>query len=185
LAKRAGQKGGWQQVECVQYRQRVTKTYKTFLATWKPAGGVIRVVIVQEQDGWIPLFSSDPAAAVVDILEAAADRGSHEETFKMAKEVWGAGQQQLRNIYANVGAFNLNSWLYSTVETWAWQRSDEDLVDRSRSPWDAEPRRPSHADKRKAMQREVLRHEIEAVLSEPPNPQRYRELAERLLERAA
>ena len=34
LAKRAGQRRGWEQVECVQYGQKVTKTYKTFLATW-------------------------------------------------------------------------------------------------------------------------------------------------------
>jgi hypothetical protein len=181
LAKRAGHKQGWQQVECVQYGKKVTKTCKTFLATWRPAGGLIRVVIVKEEDDWIPLFSTDPEASVVDILEAAADRGAHEQTFKTGKEVWGAGQQQLRNIYANVGAFNLNGWMYSVVEAWAWERSEEELVDRSRSPWDAEPRRPSHADKRKALQRQLLRQEIEAVLSEPPNPQRYRALAEQLL----
>jgi hypothetical protein len=39
LAKRAGQKRGWQEVACVQYGQKVTKTIKTFLATWRPAGG--------------------------------------------------------------------------------------------------------------------------------------------------
>jgi hypothetical protein len=39
LAKRAGQTRGWTQVECVQYGKRVTKTIKTFLATWRPAGG--------------------------------------------------------------------------------------------------------------------------------------------------
>jgi hypothetical protein len=33
LAKRAGQKRGWQTVECMLYGERVTKTYKTFLAT--------------------------------------------------------------------------------------------------------------------------------------------------------
>lgn len=185
LAKRAGQSRGWQQVECVQYGKQVTKTIKTFLATWKPAGGVIRVVLVKEAAGWIPFFCTDPEASVGDILEAAADRGAHEQTFKDVKAVWGAGDQQLRNVYANVGAFNLNGWLYSTVEAWAWERAEEALVDRSRSPWDAEPRRPSHADKRKALQREVLRQEIDAVLAEPVNPQRLRELAEKLLALAA
>jgi len=185
LAKRAGQNRGWEPVACVQYRERVTKTIKTFLATWKPAGGAIRVVLVKETDGWLPLFCTDPQASVVDILEAAADRGAHEQTFKDLKEVEGAGQQQLRNVYANVGAFNLTGWMYSTVEAWAWQRSEDTLVDRSRSPWDAQPRRPSHADKRKALQREVLRREIDAVLAGPPNRQRYRELAEQLLELAA
>lgn len=185
LAKRAGQTRGWQQLDCTQYREKVTKTYKTFLATWKPAGGLIRVVIVKEKDGWVPFFSTDAEASVRDILEAAADRGAHEQTFKDVKEVWGAAQQQLRNLYANLGAFNLNGWLYSTVEAWAWERSEAELVDRSRCPWDEEPRRPSHADKRKALQRDVLRQEIEAVLSGPPNRQRYRELTEKLLALAA
>jgi hypothetical protein len=185
LAKRAGQTRGWEQVECVQYGERVVKTVKTFLATWRPAGGVIRVVLVQEAHGWVPFFCTDPAACVADILEAAADRGSHEQTFKDVKEVWGAGQQQLRNVHANVGAFNLNGWMYSVVEAWAWERPDEGVVDRSGSPWDAEPRRASHADKRKALRREVLRGEIEAVLSGPPSKERFRELAEKLLELAA
>jgi hypothetical protein len=185
LAKRAGHPRGWQQVECTQYGERVTKTYKTFLATWRPAGGVIRVVLVREEHGWVPFFCTDPDASVVEVLEAAADRGAIEQTNKDVKEVWGAGQQQLRNVHANVGAFNLNAWMHTVVEAWAWQRSPEELVDRSRSPWDDPTRRPSHADKRKALQREVLRREIEAVLSGPPDTQRFRELAEKLLDLAA
>jgi hypothetical protein len=184
LAKRAGHRHGWQGVECVQYGKRVTKTYKTFLATWRPAGGVIRVVLVQEEHGWIPFFSTDPEATVVDILEAAADRNAEEQTFKDVKEVEGAGQQQLRNIDANVGAFNLNLWHYGIVEAWAWEQPEEELVDRSASPWDSEPRRPSHKDKRKALQREVLREEIQAALSSPLNRERIQELAERLLQLA-
>ncbi len=120
LAKRAGQTRGWQQVECVQYRQEVVKTVKTFLATWRPAGGLIRVVIVQEKDGWLPYFCTDPNATVAEILEAMADRGALEETFKDVKEVWGAGQQQVRNVHSSEGCFNLNLWMYSLVEAWAW-----------------------------------------------------------------
>jgi len=41
LAKRAGHAQGWQEVECFQYQKPVTKRVKTFLATWRPAGGVI------------------------------------------------------------------------------------------------------------------------------------------------
>jgi hypothetical protein len=181
LAKRAGQTRGWQQVECVQYGARVTKTYKTFLATWRPAGGVIRVVLVKETDGWLPLFSTNPEATVVDILEGAAARGSHEQTFRDVKEVWGAGEQQVRNVYANVGAFNLCGWMYSTVEAWAWDKADAEVVERSRSPWDDPSRRASHADKRKALQRQVLRAEIDAALSGVPDPGRIRALAEQLL----
>jgi hypothetical protein len=185
LAKRAGQQRGWEQVECVQYGVKVTKTIKTFLATWRPAGGVIRVVLVKEADDWLPLFSTNPAATVVQILEGAADRGGHEQTFKDVKEVWGADEQQVRNLYANVGAFNLNGWMYSIIEVWAWDKPDEEVVDRSRCPWDDPTRRASHADKRKALQHQVLRQEIDEALAGPPNPPRIRALAERLMALAA
>jgi hypothetical protein len=185
LAKHAGQPGGWQAVACVQYGRRVTKTIKTFEATWRPAGGRIRVVIVKEEDGWLAFFCTDVSASVVDILEAAADRGALEQTFKDVKEVWGAGQQQVRNVHASVGAFNLNVWMYSLVQAWAWSKPAAELVDRVASPWDEGERRPSHADKRKALQREMLRQEIQADLCGRPNKQRFWELAERLLQLAA
>jgi hypothetical protein len=185
LAKRAGQTRGWGQVECVQYGEAVTKTIKTFLATWHPAGGVIRVVLVKEEDGWIPFFSPDPHLTAVEILEAMADRNAEEQVFKDVKEIWGAGQQQVRNVHSNEGCFNLNLWMYSLVEVWAWDREEEEVVDRSASPWDSEPRRPSHNDKRKALQREVLRAEIEEALAGEPTRERIRELAERLLAMAA
>lgn len=181
LAKRAGQTRGWQEVECVQYGKKVTKTIKTFLATYRPAGGVIRVVLVKEEDEWLPFFSTNPEATVVEILESMANRGSHEQMNKDIKEVWGAGQQQVRNIDSNEGCFNLNLWMHSLTEAWAWQLPDEELVNRSDSPWDDKPRRPSHADKRKALQLEVLRREIEEALKGRPNKQEIRDLLERIL----
>jgi hypothetical protein len=56
---------------------------------------------------------------------------------------------------------------------------------RAASPWDDAARRPSHAEKRKALKRKVLRQEIEAVLAGPPHPQRFRERAEKMLDLAA
>jgi hypothetical protein len=185
LAKRAGHKRGWQQVECVQYGKKVTKTIKTFEATWQPAGGRIRVVIVKEDDGWLAYFCTDPAMAVATILEVMADRGAIEQMFKDLKEVWGAGQQQVRNVYASIGAFALNLTMYTVVEVWAWARAEEELVDRSRSPWDTEDRRPSHSDKRKALQREILREEIQAATGGRAEWQEFRDLATRLLDLAA
>ena len=118
----------------MQYGETVTKTIKTFLATWRPAGGVIRVVLVQEDDGWLPFFCTKPEATAVEVLEAMADRNALEQTFKDVKEVWGAGQQQVRNLHSNEGCFNLNLWMYSLVEAWAWDRPEEELVDRGRQP---------------------------------------------------
>ncbi len=184
LAELAADAEGWQQVECEQYGALVSKTIKTFLGTWGPAGGVIRVVLVKEEeakDGWVAFFATGAEATAVDILEAMADRGSMEQMNKDVKEVWGADEQQVRNLDSNVGCFNLNLWMYSTVEAWAWPKEDDELVDRSASPWDSEPRRPSHADKRKALQREILQAEIEAVLSSGPNKEEIRALAERLM----
>ena len=121
----------------------------------------------------------------MEILEAMADRNAEEQVFKEMKEVWGAGQQQVRNVNSNEGCFELNLWMYSLVEVWAWDREEEELVDRSDSPWDRKPRRPSHKDKRKTLQREVLRAEIEEALAGEPNRERFRQLAERLLALAA
>ncbi|HJT78788.1 MAG TPA: transposase [Gemmataceae bacterium] len=78
LAKRAGQKRGWQVVHVRQYGRQRAKRIKTFEATWRPAGGRIRVVLVQEAHGWLALFSTDPTLTAAEILSAAADRFSIE-----------------------------------------------------------------------------------------------------------
>jgi hypothetical protein len=185
LAELAADPTGWQSIECVQYGEKVTKTIKTFLATWRPAGGVICVVLVKEEDGWVAFFCTKAEATAVEILQAVADRTSIEQTNKDVKDVWGADEQQVRNLNSNEGCFNLNCWMYSTVEAWAWNKEQDELCDRSACPWDSEPRRPSHADKRRALQREILRAEIEAVLAGRPTKEDFRALAQRLMEMAA
>ena len=143
------------------------------------------MVIVREPDGWLPYFCTRSEASAAEVLEAMADRGAIEQTFKDVKEVWGAGQQQVRNVYASIGALAVNLTLYSVVEMWAWARPEEELVDRSRSPWDEEERRPSHADKRKALQREILRAEIRAVVGRRAECEEFRQLVTCLLDLAA
>jgi hypothetical protein len=185
LAKRAGHAHGWQQVSCWQYQKEVTKMVKTFLATWKPAGGVIRVVLVREEHTWLAYFCTDPAASVQDILEAAAGRTAIEDTFKDVKEVEGAGQQQLRYWRANVGAWHWCLWGYTAVEWWAWDKPFEQLCDRSDSPWDEAERRPSHANRRKALQRELLGGEFWRRWGEGPCPAEIQEVVEVLLDMVA
>ena len=51
LAKRAGQRRGWTTGTFDLYGKSTVKRYKTFLATWGPVGGVIRVVLVDEPTG--------------------------------------------------------------------------------------------------------------------------------------
>jgi len=149
LAKRAGQKRGWRTVDCTIYGKTVTKTFKTFLATYRPAGGVIRVVIVQEEHGWFAFFCTDPTASVVEILEAFADRAAIE------------------------------------VELWAWRRRHGVLCDRRDSPWDDADRRPSHADRRKALRQHIMRTELSTITATWSLPRKIFRLAQRLMALAA
>jgi hypothetical protein len=185
LAKRAGHKQGWQTTECTVYGKTTAKTTKTFLATYQPVGGVIRVVIVKEEHDWFPFFSTDPRVSVVEILEAFADRATIEQDFHDVKEVWGAGQQQVRNIWTNVAVYHLNLWMHTLVELWAWSRSHGELCHRSDSPWDDPERRPSHADRRKALRRHILQTELSAVTAIWSLPRKILKLARRLMALAA
>jgi DDE superfamily endonuclease len=127
LAKRAGQRRGWATGTFDLYGKPVVKRYKTFTATWRPAGGPIRVVLVDEPTGWVAYFCTDPAATAADVLAAVADRSSLETCFRDCKEVVGAGQQQVRFMWANVGAFHLCLWTFAMTEAWAWDRDEEGL----------------------------------------------------------
>jgi hypothetical protein len=185
LAKRAGQKGGWQTLACTLYGQWTVKTYKTFLATYRPVRGMIRVVLVKEEDGWFALFCTDPQASVVEILEAFADRATIEQDFHDVKEVWGAGQQQVRNIWTNVAVFQMNLWMHTLVELWAWSRPHDELCDRSDSPWDDAERRPSHANRRKALRELIIQNELTTITAAWRLPRKIIQLAERLAALAA
>lgn len=186
LAKRAGQRRGWKTGTFELYGKTAVKRYKTFLATWRPVGGVIRVVLVDEPKRWVAFFCTDPSASVADVLNLVADRFSLETCFRDVKEVVGAGQQQVRHVWASAGSFHVCLWAFTMTEAWAWDRAECDLVGhRSQSPWDERPRRPSHADKRRAWRRELLGKEIDAVLRDGANEEGIRDLAERLLSLAA
>lgn len=185
LAKRAGQPRGWQTVACTIYGQAATKTYKTFLATYRPVGGVIRVVLVKENHGWYVFYCTDPAASVVEIIEAFADRATIEQDFHDVKEVWGSGQQQVRNIWSNLAVYNLNLWMHTLVEIWAWDKSEKQLVDRSDSPWDNAQRRPSHANRRKALRAQIMQNELSSITTNWSLPRKIVRLAKNLMTLAA
>jgi hypothetical protein len=186
LVKRAGQKGGWITGTFTLYGKAVPKKYKSFVATWRPAGGVIRVVLVDEPSGWVAFFCTDTQATVAEILGLVADRFSLETCFRDLKQVVGAGGQQVRGVASNVGCFHLCAWSLTMTEVWAWNRGSEELVaHRSASPWDDPKRRPSHADKRRAWQRELLGEEIRAVVGPHYDPTEIQNLAQRMLDLAA
>jgi DDE superfamily endonuclease len=185
LAKRAGHRQGWQIGDFVLYGEKVRKKYKTFLATYKPVGGVIRVVLVKEAHGWFPYFCTKVDASVQEILEAVADRAAIEQNFHDIKEVHGAGKQQLRNYWANIAAYHVTLWWHTLIELWAWQKPQRALTDRSASPWDDPTRRPSHADRRNALRRQCLENELQHAGAASGISRKIRRLCQRLLKLVA
>jgi hypothetical protein len=181
LAKRAAARGGWLSLECTQYDETVVKKYKTFLATYPPAGGMIRVVIVAEPTGPQYFFCTDPTATAQEIMEMFADRAAIEQDFHDVKEVGGAGQQQVRVLWSNIGCFCLNLWLHTMVELWAWTKSKAEICDRTASPWDDPSRRPSHADRRKALRRHILQQVFSLATGSHRLPQKIVALIKNLL----
>jgi hypothetical protein len=176
LAKRAAHAHGWQTETFTLYGAAVTKTYKTFLATYPPVGAEIRVVLVRELSGWVAFFCTAVEATVGEILEAVADRAAIEQDFHDLKEVHGVGQQQVRNYWANIGAYHMAMWLHTLVELWAWARPHQELCDRRSSPWDDATRRPSHADRCKALRRSCVRTAIPRTRGSTRLPRKFHRL---------
>lgn len=98
--------------------------------------------------------------SVKEILKIVSDRWAIEEHFHDVKEIWGAGQQQVRKLHSNIGCWNLCGWVYTMVELECWEAEACDLVDRSDRPWDNPERRPSHADRRCRIVKEMLRKRL-------------------------
>jgi hypothetical protein len=181
LAKRAANRHGWIDVACTVYGHQAVKRVKTFLATHRTFGGEIRVVIVEEKTGPQFFYCTDVNASVSEIVEIFSDRGSIEQVFHDVKEIWGSGQQQVRNLWSNIGVWHLNLWLHTLVELWAWNKSAKELTHREDSPWDTTDRRPSHADRRKALQAACLLAELSKGLAARSIPRKFRDTIKRLL----
>ena len=128
-----------------------------------------------------PYFCTDTSAEVRDVLEAVAARWAIEEHFHDVKEVRGAGQQQVRNVWSNIGCWHLNQWLYTLVELCCWDVSKPELTDRQARSWDNPDRRPSHADRRRWISRTMLQKQFLAVLPDTPDRHKFRNLIDSLL----
>jgi DDE superfamily endonuclease len=186
LRKRAAHREGWQTITYYCRGVEVNRQYKSFLATSRLVSGVIRVVIVRFEDGgWAAYFCTDSQVEVRDILETVAARWAIEEQFHDVKEVWGAGQQQVRNVWSNIGCWHLNQWMYTLVELCSWDVAKSDLTDRSHRPWDNPARRPSHADRRRAISKEMLEKQFLASLPKTSDTRKFRKLIEDLISLSA
>jgi hypothetical protein len=126
-------------------------------------------------------FSTNQNMAVEMILETVAGRWAIEEFFHDTKETWGAGKQQVRNVWSNIACWNINAWLYGLVELECWDTPVEQLVDRSDRPWDNPHRRPSHADRRREIAHKMLRNRFMAELPAAQQTPKIIELIDELL----
>lgn len=186
LVKRAANRRGW---ETISYSCRGVMTegrYKTFLATSHVTGCPIRVVLLRHASGnWAAYISTDTSMDVATILKIVSDRWSIEEHFHDVKEIWGAGQQQVRNVWSSIGCWHLCGWLYAMVELECWDEPMEQLVDRSDRPWDNPNRRPSHQDRRRRITRKMLRESFFSDLQYGTDEPKMRQRIEQLLAMAA
>lgn len=186
LSKRAGHREGWQAVEYDSRGVKASGRCKTFLATSQVTGGVIRVVLLEHRRGnWAAYFSTDSSMSAEAILSTISERWAIEEHFHDVKEVWGAGEQQVRNVWSNIGCWNVCTWLYTLVELESWDEPPSELADRSDRPWDNPDRRPSHSDRRRHFARKMLRNEYLSDLPPDSKTSKIRDCFERLLYLAA
>jgi DDE superfamily endonuclease len=157
LSKRAGHRLGWQSISYVCRGVAVLRHYKTFLATTTILNNPNRVVILDFGNGQnAAYFSTDIDRPVQQILETVAGRWAIEEYFHDTKEIWGAGKQQVRNIWSNIACWNINGWLFTWIEWESWETHSKILVDRSKRPWDNQHCRHSHADRRHMIAQPML-----------------------------
>ena len=182
LSKRAGRRDGWQTISYVCRGVTASGRYKTFLATSHIVGGPVRVVLLEHASGnWAAYISTDALMSVETILQTVSDRWSIEEHFHDIKEIWGAGQQQVRNVWSSIGCWHLCGWLHAMVELECWDEPIEQLVDRSDRPWDNPNRRPSHNDRRRRIARQMLRDAFLSDLQTATDDRKIQDRFERLL----
>jgi len=74
--------------------------------------------------------------------------------------------------------------MYTLVELTSWDIDKSELTDRSDRPWDNPDRRPSHADRRRTIAREMLEKQFLAALPDTPDKHKFRTLFQNLIDLA-
>ena len=78
-------------------------------------------MLVDEPTGWVASSARTPSDRRRDSRDGRATGSRLEITFRDCKEVVGAGQQQVRFMWGNIGAFHLCLWTFTMTEAWAGQ----------------------------------------------------------------
>ena len=101
--------------------------------------------------------------------------------FKDLKEVCGLGKQQVHKLNSVKATIDLTLMSYTLVELWSWDKSASELT-KNRGAWDDPSRRPSHKNKRQAMQFELLWQDFSAVYARDLNSKKIQQLKNSMLE---
>lgn len=110
-----------------------------------------------------------------EIIASYSKRFSIEEMFKDMKEVCGLGKQQVRSLESNLACIQIIMMDYALVEILAWNK-DESYLKSNRPVWDDIERRPSHKDKRTALQLELRWMNFSRLYAKSINPKILNEL---------
>ena len=137
--------------------------------------------IVRCEGPWGIFVSTDLTIDAPFILEQYSRRFSIEEMFKDLKEVCGLGKQQVRTLDTIKGSIGITLMDYTLVELWAWDKPTSDLT-QNRGVWDDPNRRPSHRNKRQAMQFELKWNEFSSVYAKDLKPHIIQSLQKYVLE---
>lgn len=164
VGRNAGHRRGGRSLSCKLYRREAAKAHQIFLATDTRDSDVIRVELVKELNEWVTSFCTNPVATVERIREAFADQRTIEQNFHDQNDVRGAGQQQVRNIWTNVGVFLLNLWRHAVVKLWARHNPPVKLCGRTESSQGHAECRPSPANPKKVMRQQLIRIELRGIV---------------------
>lgn len=71
--------------------------------------------------------------------------------------------------------------MYTLVELCCWDDEKSELTDRSDRPWDNPDRRPSHADRRRKISREMLQEQYSTALQNHPESGKLKSIFNNLI----
>ena len=108
-----------------------------------------------------------------------------EDIQNYAQNIVDTVREPLLILDATLRVQSANRAFYQTFHVSEEETEGRLIYELGNGQWDIKPRRPSHADKRRARRRELLGDEIRAVGGDRANGEEIHALAERLLDLAA
>jgi hypothetical protein len=125
-----------------------------------------------------------PLVATADRLTLALDDTPTPRSGPRTSAV-GAGQQQVRFVWANIGAFQVSLWTFTMTETWSWVAEGGKAVGPLGLASGQGVAPPEPRGKRRAWRRALPGEEIRAVLRPGVTEAEIQNKADRMLNLAA